>query len=193
MYYPSFQDYMTMTHGKSFKLQQITVKQASHRGGTSSSRMATTPPSNHYGGGTPSSNHYGGGSELTDSLNYTGGQSDRSNSQSPPPGGLSSSLDVSYNSTASGLSHVRIMGAEPGRDCGRYGSRDLEHSREFRSPLSPGLDEFGSSDRFQELGNYAGPTSHARYEGGGVVNGRGHARNGSFDDNTMLKQLRSGG
>lgn len=179
MYYPSFQDYMTMSHGKSFKLQQITVKQASQRVTSSNaSRVATTPPSNHYGG-----------SEFVDSLSYTGSghQSDRSNSQSPPPG-LTSSLDVSYNSTGSGLSSVRIMG--PDNDYGRYGSRNLEHSR---SPLSPGLDGFGSSDRFEEMGNYAGPTSHSRYEGGGVVNGRGHARNGSFDDNTMLKQLRSGG
>lgn len=177
MYYPSFQDYMTMSHGKSFKLQQIGVKWASHRvTGTSMSRVATTPPSNHYSG-----------SEFTDSLPYTGHQSDRSNSQSPPPG-MSSSLDVSYNSTTSGLSNIRIMGPEPD---GRYGSRDLEQSREFRSPLSPGLDEFGSSDQFEKLRNYGGPTAY-RYEGG-VVNGRGHARNGSFDDNTMLKQLRSGG
>ena len=155
-----------MSHGKSFKLQEITVKQASHKGSGSVSRVATTPPTNH--------------ADFTDSMTYTGHQSDRSNSQSPPPtGALSSSLDVSYNSTASGLSNVRIMAPE---------HSFLEHSREFRSPLS---DDFGSSDQFDQLGHYARPTTFSRYDGG-VVNG-GHTRNGSFDDNTMLKQLRSGG
>lgn len=184
MYYPTLQDYMNMTHGKSFKLQQISVKRANHRICTSSAARTTT---------TPPSNHHGSGSEFTDSLTYTG-QSDRSNSQSPPPGPLTSSLDVSYNSTASGLSSVRISAPHPpDRDHHgyRYGSHELEQSREFRSPLSPGgMDGFGGSpDRFEELGSYAGPPSHA----GGMMNGRGHTRNGSFDDNTMLKQLRSGG
>jgi hypothetical protein len=176
MYYPTFNDYMTMSHGKSFKLQEITVKQASHRvTGSSVSRVATTPPTNH--------------SDFTDSLNFTGHQSDRSNSQSPPPGG---SLDVSYNSTASGLSGVRITG--PDHHNYRYGgSRDLDHSREFHSPLSPSNEEFGSSDKFDQFENYHRSTSFSRYDGSVVNGGGGHARNGSFDDNTMLKQLRSGG
>ena len=197
MYYPNFQDYMTMTHGKSFKLQQISVKTPGHRVSTShlssSSRVATTPPSN--------SNF--SGSEYTDSITVG---SDHSNSQSPPPipppprgggggGGAPSSnepnsLEVSYNSTASGFSNVRIN-----RPDYQYESQELEHSREFRSPISPGPNEFGSLDQFEE---YSGPSAvaaaYGRYEGGVVNGGRGHARNGSLDDtSTMLKQLRSGG
>lgn len=187
-YYPSFQDYMAMTHKKSFKLQHISVKALGQRVPSNISRTTATPPNNLSS--TPPINV--SSSNFTDNpstvSSYTGNQSDRSNSQSPPPGGLTNSLDVSYNSNASSL---RATGA--GSDSSyQYGSHDLERSREYRSPLSPGIDEFGSSEHFEEeLGSYKGPNSYSRYEG--VVNGRGHTRNGSLDDNTMLKQLRMGG
>ena len=165
-----------MTHGKSFNLQQITVKTPGQRlPGTS--RVATTPSSNDVSG-----------SELTESVNAGGVNSDRSNSQSPPPGPLTSSLDVSYNSTTSGISSVRIVGPES-HD---YQFESLEQSQEFRAPLSPGpdQDDFGLSEQFEDVRSYGGP-SYIQY--GKIVNGRGHTRNGSLDDNTMLKQLRSGG
>ena len=73
----------------------------------------------------------------------------------------------------------------------QYGSSEFQNQRYYRSPVSPGVDEFGSSDHFDELPTYGGPRS-IRYEGA-VNGGRGHTRNGSLDDNTMLKQLRSGG
>ncbi len=183
MYYPNFQDYMTMAHGKSFKLQQISVKNPGHHMAAHTPRVTTTPPSN--------SNF--SGSEYTDSLTVG---SDHSNSQSPPPippHTDTNSLEVSYNSTASGggggFSNVRIA-----RPDYQYESQELERSREFRSPISPGPIEFGSQNQFEECVGHPS-SAYSRYEGG-VVNGRGgHARNGSLDDNTssMLKQLRSGG
>ena len=171
---------MNMTHGKSFKLQQTSVRSPAQQRVSGISRTATTPPSNNLSG-----------SELTDSINISSlpdPQSDHSNSQSPPLGALTSSLDVSYNSTASGVSHIRIMG--PMVHDYQYNLHECEN-RDYRSPLSPGPDELSLSDHFEDLGNYGGPTSLSRGEG--VINGRGHARNGSLDDNTMLKQLRSGG
>ncbi len=147
------------------------------------SRVATTPPN------TNANNL--SGSELTDSVNLgslpggMGALSDHSNSQSPPP----TSLEVSYNSTTSGLSNMRIMETSEPQDY-RCVSHDLEQSREFRSPVSPGSTrDFGSSDHFEDTYLGPPPTYHPRYENGG----RGHVRNGSFDDNTMLKQLRSAG
>lgn len=181
-YYPNLQDYMNMTHGKSFKLQHITIKTPGQRVSSISRTTTTTPPNNL------------GSSEFTESLRLgspsltTGDQSDRSNSQSPPPGPLTSSLDVSYNSTASGLSSIRIMG--PDSQEYRYDPNDLHPKRDYRSPISPGVDDF-SSDHFDELTPY-GPPPSLQYEGT-VNGGRGHTRNGSLDDNTMLKQLRSGG
>lgn len=174
-YYPNLQDYMNMTHGKSFKLQHITIRNPGQRISSITRAAATMSPNNMSG------------SEFTDSItvgsSVIGDQSDRSNSPSPPPGPLTSSLDVSYNSTASGLSNIRIMG--PDTHEYRY------DEREYRSPVSPGGDDFNSSDHLEDLGSYGGPRS-IRYEGT-VNGGRGHTRNGSLDDNSMLKQLRSGG
>ena len=179
-YYPNIQDYMTMSHGKTFKLQHITTRNPSQRICSISRTTTTTSPNNLSG------------SEFTDSLTVgspslsttLGDHSDHSNSPSPPPGPLTSSLDVSYNSTASGISsNIRIMGP----DSHEY--RYIHNEREYRSPISPGGDDFNSSDHFEELGNYVGPRS--RYEGA-LNGGRSHIRNGSLDDNSMLKQLRSG-
>lgn len=175
-----------MSHGKTLKLQQITVKVPGQH--TSSvSRTTTTPTS----------------SELTESLTVTsqlGNVSDRSNSASPPPC-LESSLDMSYNSN-SGLSSLpayppRITHTSPQhlpsplplytyQDYqSRSHDRHLGHEmRDYRSPASSERDEFGSSDLIDES-----------YTGGQYLytNGRGHNRNGSVDDTIMLQQLRTGG
>ena len=87
---------------------------------------------------------------------------------------------------------------EPESQGSQYGSTEFHNQRYQRSPVSPGADEFGSSDHFDEFPIYGGPRS-MRFEsgavngGGGGGGGRGHTRNGSLDDNTMLKQLRLGG
>ena len=159
---------MSLAHGKSLKLQQITVKVPGQRV-SSVSRVANTPPESLA-------------SDLADSLNIavqTSNQSDRSNSGTPPPGGLESSLDVSYNSTLSGISRPGLTVTIPSVD------------RDHRSPLSPD-DDFGSSDQFGEMGMYNPSPSH-RFDGH-MTNGRGHNRNSSLDDNViMLQQLRTGG
>ena len=183
-YYPSIQEYMSQTHGKSFKLQHITIKNPSHRVATSTRAATTVSPNNLSG------------SEFTDSVSVgfpsssttIDDQSDRSNSLSPPPNPLLSSLDVSYNSTTSGLSNIRVLG--PDSQEYRYDPNDL-HPRDYRSPVSPGGEEFSSSDHFEEFASYGGPQL-IRHEGT-LNGGHGHTRNGSLDDNSMLKQLRSGG
>ena len=178
---------MTMSHGKTLKLQQITVKVPGQHV-SSVSRTTTTPPS----------------SELTESLGITfqqGNISDRSNSASPPPG-LESSLDMSYNSN-SGLSSLpaypRITHTSPQHlppPPPSYGHHHDYHSRshdlqvgheirDYRSPASSERDEFGSSDLIEESCSGGGQYLY--------TNGRGHNRNGSVDDTIMLQQLRTGG
>ena len=169
-----------MSHGKTLKLQQITVKVPGQHV-SSVSRTTTTPTS----------------SELTESLPITfqqGNISDRSNSASPPPG-FESSLDIPYNSN-SGLpgyprithtspQHLPPPHAHPHDYHGRSHDLNLGHEiRDYRSPASSERDEFGSSDLIEE-----------QYSGGQYLyaNGRGHNRNGSVDDTIMLQQLRTGG
>ena len=180
---------MTMSHGKTLKLQQITVKVPGQHV-SSVSRTTTTPTS----------------SELTESLAVTSqlsNISDRSNSASPPPG-LESSLDMSYNSN-SGLSSLpanyppRITHTSPQhlppppsphtayQDY--HSNRQLGHEiRDYRSPASSERDEFGSSDLIEDSSSYTGSGGQYLY-----TNGRGHNRNGSVDDTIMLQQLRTGG
>ena len=178
-----------MSHGKTLKLQQITVKVPGQHV-SSVSRTTTTPTS----------------SELTESLTVTSQQgniSDRSNSTSPPPG-LESSLDMPYNSN-SGLTSLpanfppRITHTSPQHippplppHTDYHGSRShdrhLGHEiRDYRSPASSERDEFGSSDMIEES-SYTGSGGQYLY-----TNGRGHNRNGSVDDTIMLQQLRTGG
>ena len=180
---------MTMSHGKTLKLQQITVKVPGQHA-SSVSRTTTTPTS----------------SELTESLAVTsssqpGNISDRSNSASPPPG-LESSLDMSYNSN-SGLSSLpanfppRITHTSPQHPPplhqayqDYHGNRQLGHEiRDYRSPASSERDEFGSSDLMEDSSSYSG-SAGGQYL---YTNGRGHNRNGSVDDTIMLQQLRTGG
>lgn len=183
-----------MSHGKTLKLQQITVKVPGQHV-SSVSRPMATPPS----------------SETTDSLTVTsqqGNSPDRSNSTSPPPG-LESSLDMSYNSNTSGTgftslpAYPRITHTSPQHlppplpehahyhhhhhdNHSRSHDLQLGHEiRDYRSPGSSERDEFGSSDQIEET--FPG----LRYDG--YSNGRGHNRNGSVDDTIMLQQLRTGG
>ena len=192
---------MAKTHGKSLKLQQITVKVPGQRV-SSVSRVTNTPPESLA-------------SDFTDSLTVSsqmGNQSDHSNSTSPPPGQLESSLDVSYSSNVS--SNVRfglpihVTGPSP-HNSFDYDLHNKSHdprqlSHEFRSPVSTDQDEFSSTEHFDEIGSYSRP--NYRYDnhisngrssnrnGGLDDNGRGHNRNGSLDDNViMLQQLRTGG
>jgi hypothetical protein len=177
-----------MSHGKTLKLQQITVKVPGQHA-SSVSRTTTTPTS----------------SELTESVTVTSSQpgniSDRSNSTSPPPG-LESSLDMSYNSN-SGLTSLpasfppRITHTSPQHPPplhqayqDYHGNRQLGHEvRDYRSPASSERDEFGSSDLIEDSSSYSGSTG-GQYL---YTNGRGHNRNGSVDDTIMLQQLRQGG
>ena len=170
-----------MSHGKTLKLQQITVKVPGQHA-PSISRTTTTPPS----------------SELTESLTVTshqGNVSDHSNSTSPPPG-FESSLDMSYNSSTSGTGlsslgpYPRITHSSPQHHppppshppYDYHGNLHLGHEiRDYRSPASSERDEFGSMDMIEEF-----PVSQ-------YSNGRGHNRNGSVDDTVMLQQLRTGG
>ena len=186
-----------MSHGKTLKLQQITVKVPGQHV-SSVSRPTATPPS----------------TELTESLAITSQQgniSDRSNSTSPPPYTLESSLDMSCNSNMSGTAgytslpaYPRITHTSPQHvpppvpphtyyhnqhhhdNHGRSNDLQLGHEiRDYRSPASSERDEFGSSDPIEEA--YPG----LRYDM--YTNGRGHNRNGSVDDTVMLQQLRTGG
>ena len=183
---------MSMSHGKTLKLQQITVKVPGQHV-SSVSRPTATPPS----------------SELSESLAVTsqqGNGSDRSNSTSPPPGGLENSLDMSCNSSMSGTgftslpSYPKITHTSPLHvpppvpphshylhdNHGRSHDSSLGHEiRDYRSPASSERDEFGSSDQIEE--SYPVPY-YSMYS-----NGRGHNRNGSVDDTIMLQQLRTGG
>lgn len=189
MYFCLLQDYMSMSHGKTLKLQQITVKVPGQH--ASSVSRSTTTPTN---------------SELTESLTVTSQLShisDRSNSASPPPPpGLESSLDMSYNSN-SGLSSLpanfppRITHTSPQHPPPQHtayqdyhSNRQLGHEiRDYRSPASSERDEFGSSDLMEDSSSYTGSTG-GQYL---YTNGRGHNRNGSVDDSIMLHQLRTGG
>ena len=188
------QDYMTMSHGKTLKLQQITVKVPGQHV-SSVSRPTATPPS----------------SELTESLTVTSQQgniSDRSNSTSPPPCGFEGSLDMSSYNSHSGISlsslpaNPRIVQTSPqhvpppipprthlyhhdNHSNSSSRSRDLQlghEIRDYRSPASSERDEFGSTDQIEDS-----------YSALLYSNGRGHNRNGSVDDTVMLQQLRTGG
>ena len=177
-----------MSHGKTLKLQQITVKVPGQHV-SSVSRPVATPPS----------------SELTESLTVTSqlsNISDRSNSTSPPP---EISLDNSCNSNSGmGLSSLptfpKIIHTSPqhvpppipprthlyhhdNHSCSRSRDLQLGHEvRDYRSPASSERDEFGSTDQIEET-----------YPSLLYTNGRGHNRNGSVDDTIMLQQLRTGG
>ncbi len=159
---------MTKTHGKSLKLQQITVKVPGQR--VSSVSKVTSTPTESIAS-----------SDLADSLTVSfqpGDQSDLSRSNSPVQ--LETSMDVSYNST-----HGR-----PGL---RVTAPSFEYnSRDHRSHLTPEHEEFSSTEQFDEMGAYNPSTNH-RSESH-MTNGRGHNRNGSLDENViMLQQLRTGG
>lgn len=181
-----------MSHGKTLKLQQITVKVPGQHI-SSVSRPVATPPS----------------SELTESLTVTsqhGNISDGSNSTSPPPcGSDTTSLDIPCNSnSAMGLSSLpaypKIIHTSPQHapppipprthqyhhdNHSNSRSRDLQlghEVRDYRSPASSERDEFGSTDQIEET-----------YPSLLYTNGRGHNRNGSVDDSIMLQQLRTGG
>ncbi len=161
------QDYMTKTHGKTLKLQQITVKVPGQR--VSSVSKVTSTPTESIA------------SDLADSLTVSlqpGDQSDHSRSNSPVQS--ETPLDVSYNS-----SHGR-----PGL---RLTAPSFEYnSRDHRNHLTPEHEDFSSTEQFDEMGVY-NPTTNHRSESH-MTNGRGHNRNGSLDENViMLQQLRTGG
>ncbi len=103
---------MSKTHGKSLKLQQITVKVPGQR---VSSVSKVTPTGSIA-------------SDLADSLIVTGNQSDRSNSNSPGP--LDSSLDVSYSSAQSRVG-LRLTG--PSFEYRDYRSQLTPEQEEFSS------------------------------------------------------------
>ncbi len=170
---------MTKTHGKTLKLQQITVKVPGQR---VSSVSKVTPTGSIA-------------SDLADSLIVAGNQSDRSNSNSPIP--LDSSLEISYSSAN--------QIAPPGL---RLIAPSFEYNlRDYRSQLTPEHEEFSSSERFDELVGVYHPPPPLPLVSNELVgvynpplplvsNGRGgHNRNNSLDDNnvSMLQQLRTGG
>lgn len=174
---------MSKTHGKSLKLQQITVKVPGQRV-ASVSRVTNTPPESLA-------------SEFADSLTVSsqmGNQSDHSNSMTPPPGPLENSMDISYSSSvSSNVPGLPVRITRPSAHPYYYESHDKSRDLrlEYRSPTSTDQEDFSSTEHFDEVGMYSRPAYKFDNH---LSNGRGHNRNGSFDDNMiMLQQLRTGG